>query len=63
MRLGNSIKGSFIFYGTIGLIQLFLIIVYAVRAGIDTLQNMKALRFELESIKRKLKDIENKNIN
>ncbi|MFE7064034.1 hypothetical protein ACFVAD_18030 [Sutcliffiella sp. NPDC057660] len=48
---------DFIFYGTIGLILLFLIIVYAVRAGIDTSQNMKALRSELEGIKRKLKDM------
>lgn len=50
-----------IFYGTMGLVLLFLIIVYAVRAGIDTSQNMKALRSELESIKRKLIEIERKN--
>lgn len=51
-----------IFYVTIGLMILFFIIMHAVRAGIDTSQNMKVLRSELESIKRKLIEIERKNI-
>ncbi|MBM7619695.1 hypothetical protein JOC95_001547 [Bacillus tianshenii] len=46
------------FYGTTGLILLFLIIVFAVRAGIDTSKNLKAIRSELREIKRKLKEME-----
>ncbi|HWI47749.1 MAG TPA: DUF5320 domain-containing protein [Rummeliibacillus sp.] len=47
-----------IIYGFVGLITLFLIIAYAVRIGIDTSQQVKALRSELKEIKKQIKDLE-----
>ncbi|MGG0658646.1 hypothetical protein [Rummeliibacillus pycnus] len=46
------------FYGFVGLIALFLIITYAVRFGIDSSKQVKALRSELKEIKKQMKDLD-----
>ncbi|SFA69522.1 MULTISPECIES: hypothetical protein [unclassified Bacillus (in: firmicutes)] len=47
-----------IFYGFVGLVGLFLFIVYAVSMGIDHSKSVKALRYELKELKKQLKDTE-----
>lgn len=44
-----------IIYGLVGLVGLFLVIVYAVSFGIDNSKQVKALRSEFKEIKRELK--------
>ncbi|CAH2715904.1 hypothetical protein BACCIP111895_03088 [Neobacillus rhizosphaerae] len=44
-----------IIYGLVGLVGLFLIIVYAVSFGIDNSKQVKLLRSELKEIKKELK--------
>jgi hypothetical protein len=44
-----------IIYGLVGLVGLFLVIVYAVSFGIDNSKQVKALRSVLKKIKRELK--------
>lgn len=51
---------AIMFYGFIGIILLFFIIVYAVQIGIDTSKQLKALRSELKQIKMELKKNEGK---
>ncbi|WP_310179397.1 hypothetical protein [Neobacillus niacini] len=53
---GDKVMGIILtlFYGFIGLVVLFLIIAYAVSAGIDNSKQVKALRSELKEIKKQL---------
>lgn len=44
-----------IIYGLVGLVGLFLIIVYAISFGIDNSKQVKLLRSELKEIKKELK--------
>ncbi|MDR6123567.1 hypothetical protein QFZ87_003164 [Bacillus sp. SLBN-46] len=44
-----------IIYGLVGILGLFLIIVYAVSFGIDNSKQIKLLRSELKEIKKELK--------
>lgn len=46
-------------YGTIAFVVLFFVITYAVRLGIDTSKQMRALRSELKEIKKKIDRMEN----
>lgn len=50
------------FYGLVGSAILFLIIQYAVSIGIDSSQQVKALRSELKEIKKELKDLRREEI-
>lgn len=51
---------EFYLFGFIGLVLLFIIVIYGVQMGIDSSKQVKALKAELKDIKRHIKELEEK---